>query len=211
MKSSRLTTVVGVAFCLCLFSLPAHASTLFFYTSSPESWVGHGETVSVDPALGFDFLVTRYFGNNLSFVISDFSTNPDFQSRRSWSLDFAAPGNADLLPGIYLGAERFPFQNAGQPGLSFAGNGRGDNTLTGQFTVLDAQYLPTGGLLSFAADFIQYDEGRQEAWNSGGIRYNSEVPTTATPEPAALTLLMTGLIVARARIVRTGRARNIRR
>ena len=91
-----------------------------------------------------------------------------------WYLDFAAQGNDPLTTGTYLGATRFPFQT-GTPGLSFDGDGRGDNTLTGYFNVLDIVYL-SGSVFSFAADFVQFDEGNTSQWTMGSIRYNSIVP-----------------------------------
>jgi hypothetical protein len=39
------------------------------------------------------------------------------------------------------------------------------------------------GTLSFAVDFLQYDEEITNWWIKGAIRYNSEVPINLTPEP----------------------------
>jgi len=48
--------------------------------------------------------------------------------------------NATLVPGTYLNATRYPFQAANVPGLDVSGEGRGSNTLTGQFTIVQALY-----------------------------------------------------------------------
>ena len=168
--------------------------TVFYYTSSPSSWVGQGETVTVTPTDGFAFNVNRNFDNGVSFAINDFLTNPDFQKTRWWYLDFAAPFNALLTVGYYDHATRWPFQDAENPGLSFSGNGRGNNMLTGFFEVLEAVYDVDGTVLKFAADFTQFDEGFADWWNKGAIRFNSDVPLfSSVPEPATGIVLMIAL------------------
>jgi hypothetical protein len=51
-----------------------------------------------------------------------------------WFVEVAAIPGEPLVEGSYTGALRYPF-NDGAPGLSIAGDGRGCNTLTGQFDV----------------------------------------------------------------------------
>jgi len=170
--------------------------TALYYTSSDESYVGGGDTVTITPAEGFEFYVFRNFDNGVGFYINDFATNPDFQQTQFWFVDFAAPFDAELTPGFYAGATRWPFQQPDQPGLSFGGNGRGNNTLTGFFEVFEAVFDQDGTVLKFAADFTQYDEGIEEWWNRGAIRFNSEIPLLASPvpEPASVLVLATGLM-----------------
>jgi len=179
-----IITFVFVAF--------ASADTVFYYTSSPSSWVGNGETVTVTPSDGFDFNVSRNYDQGISFAINDFAHNPDFWSTRWWYLDFAGPMNTPLQVGYYGNATRFPFQNSSDPGLSFIGNGRGNNELTGYFDVLEVGYGGSDNVLSFAADFVQYDEGFQDWWNRGSVRYNSSIPVTVVPEPVSSILFVTG-------------------
>jgi hypothetical protein len=50
-----------------------------------------------------------------------------------WYVDLAAPAGSQLLPGVYEGAVRWPFQGPDQPGLSVSGNGAGCNTVSGRF------------------------------------------------------------------------------
>lgn len=171
----------------------ADAATEFFYTSSPQSWVGYGQTVSVTPAMGFDFTASRNFDNGVSFAINDFATNLNFQATRWWHLDFSAPLDAPLSVGNYARATRWPFQATDAPGLNFDGNGRGNNTLTGSFQILEATYAASGEVLTFAADFRQYDEGVQGWWNMGSIRYNSDIPISPIPEPSTALLLCAGI------------------
>jgi len=196
---SKTLASISLAVSFCVGQ--AEAATEFFYTSSPQSWVGGGETVSVTPLAGFAFTTARNFDNGVSFSINDFSTNPNFQLTRWWYLDFAAPADAPLAVGTYQGATRWPFQAAANPGLSFSGNGRGNNTLTGSFNVLEVTYGAGGSVMSFAADFVQYDEGFQSWWNIGSIRFKSDVPITAVPEPSAMLLFGMGaaLLIANVR------------
>ena len=137
--------------------------------------------------------VTANFDNGVSFDFTN-SAHVSFFDAESWSLDFAAPGDAVLVPGLYAGATRWPFQSVSNPGLSLSGDGRGCNTLTGHFEVLAAAYGLSGEVLSFAADFVQNCEGFMPPL-TGEIRFNSEIPleTTAVPEPASLLLLGSGL------------------
>ncbi len=161
---------------------PSQAATSFSYISSPYSWVGLGEAVTVREEDGFAFTASPS-SIGLSFAINDFDSNPDPWSARWWTLDLYAAADQPLSIGSYTGAVRFPFNEPGTPGLSFTGNGRGNNTLTGSFQVLDATVADDGTLLSFAADFVQYDEGWQNWWNKGSIRFNSDLPILLTPEP----------------------------
>jgi hypothetical protein len=92
-------------------------------------------------------------------------------------------------------------------GLAFEAPGRADNTLTGFFNVLQADY-DSSGVLSFAVDFTQYDEGVTADWVSGSLRYNSTIPIPA-PEPAGLAVIAVGLAILslrrwRVALTRTG-------
>jgi hypothetical protein len=95
-----------------------------------------------------------------------------------WYLDMAAPSGQSLAPGTYTGATRYPFNGAG-PGLSLSGNGRGCNTLTGSFTVLDAVYGINGYVQTFDATFEQHCEG-------GDPAARGEVYIANPPPPPAL-------------------------
>jgi hypothetical protein len=101
-----------------------------------------------------------------------------------------------LSPGEYDNAARWPFEATTQPGLSFInwGEGRGDNTLSGYFDVLNIQYS-SGVVVSAAIDFVQYDETINTWWNFGSLRYNSDLPITPVPEPEATVLAAAGLFL----------------
>jgi hypothetical protein len=89
-----------------------------------------------------------------------------------------------LTVGLYEGATRWPFQNDEDPGLSFSGNHRGNNRNLGFFNILEAVYLPSGGIESLAVDFTQYGEQNPDWWINGKLRYNSDV--SVVPLPASV-------------------------
>ena len=168
--------------------------TGLYYESSPQSWVGGGATVLVTPSDDFDFIASRNFDSGMSFAVNDFSENPHFWSTRWWYLDFSAPFNQLLQVGHYSNATRYPFQDFDDPGLNFSGNGRGNNQLSGYFDVREVSYGPNGQVLSFAADFTQFDENFESGWNKGGLRYNSAIPLFSVPEPHSSALLAIGIV-----------------
>jgi len=172
----KIIVMVGSLF----FSLHSNAqSTLFYFTSSPQSWIGQGQTVLATPTNGFSILPeTGIYSHEVGFVIKP--THPD---DRWWWIEMDCPPT-DLTVGFYPDAERLG-GNTG-PGLDFYTSGRGDNTLTGYFDVLEISYDANHTLLSFAADFVQYDVGVTSLWNQGSIRYNSTIPV---PEPSTFSLL----------------------
>jgi hypothetical protein len=90
-------------------------------------------------------------GSSTQHVSIDFTT-PSFAH-------FAAPSGQSLAPGNYTGATRYPFQASNQPGLSIVGDGRGCNTLTGSFQILQGSFDSVGNVLAFDATFVQYCEG----------------------------------------------------
>jgi subtilisin family serine protease len=145
-------------------------TNVLFFRSTPGDFIGLGQTRFMHSGTNFVLTPGRNFDNGVSFSISG--------SGQFWSLDFAAgdlPSSPALVPGAYEGATRFPFQAPNQPGLSFSGDGRGCNSLTGRFDVLDASYGAGGVVNSFAANFEQHCEGGPAAL-FGRIRYNTSVP-----------------------------------
>jgi len=166
------------------------AGSEFYFTSSPQSWIGHGETVDVTSAQGATFsLASSFDTSGLHLIIGEANVG-------EWGLDFVAPGRVPLSPGEYDNAARWPFEATTQPGLSFInwGEGRGDNTLSGYFDVLNIQYS-SGVVVSAAIDFVQYDETINTWWNFGSLRYNSDLPITPVPEPEATVLAAAGLFL----------------
>ena len=155
--------------------LAAKAQSAFYFTSTPSSWVGHGETELITPANGSISLDPPVYDTGLHLAIT--TTSGEW-----WYLDFGTSTRGNLSDGLYANATRFPFNNGSSPGLSFIGQGRGDNTLTGWFDVLDISY--SGSTVTSAAiDFVQYDEGIQSWENDGSVRYNSAIPIDYSPVP----------------------------
>jgi hypothetical protein len=175
--------------------------TAFSLKSSPTSWVGHGQNQVYTEAAGFTFLGLHDFGSTAEvWVMGDVygSWIMQFSSPGGGAMpgqNFPAPGMPPLTLGDYPNATRYPFHDLlapGSAGLSFYGQGRGPNTLTGSFVILE--FVPGVGrdLVSFAANFIQYDEEARDAWNEGRIRFNSSVPLSV-PESAGVVTALTAL------------------
>src|SRR5262249_34692173 len=90
----------------------------------------------------------------------------------SWRLNFAAPDNALIVPGLYENFQRFPFQDPGRPRLEFSSTGRLDNQAAGFFEVHEATYGPGGEVLTFSADFTHYGETTPANWAIVEVRFN---------------------------------------
>jgi uncharacterized delta-60 repeat protein len=146
-------------------TLPVGGGTSLYLNSQPGDYIGQGQTNTWTTATG-SFGASRNFDNGVSFSYQD--TNPAVW----WYVDFAAPYNATLTPGYYGGATRFPFQLSSQPGMDISGEGRGSNGLTGNFTVVQASYGPSGQVQYFDATFEQHSEGATPAL-FGEIKYTS--------------------------------------
>lgn len=183
---------VFVVLFLGFFSVSAHASYILSFDSSEQSWVGAGQSRYITAEDGYDFTANTNFDNGLSFSIR---RDVPFEDPLYdyWRLELAAPFNALLTEGLYEDATRWPFQDADAPGLTFAGNHRGNNRNLGFFNILEASYDPAGNLDSFAVNFTQYGEQDPDRWIVGQFRFNSDVPVAA-PEPGTALLFLAGLL-----------------
>jgi hypothetical protein len=92
-----------------------------------------------------------------------------------WGLAFSVRNlGIPLMPGLYDGGQRYPFEDPGHPGLSIFGDGRGCNMLTGKFTIIEATFdysFSIPDVVTFAAQFEQHCEGDPPALR-GTIYYN---------------------------------------
>jgi hypothetical protein len=109
--------------------------TFLVFDSQPGDWIGQGQEFTLTPV---DGSITATRSSNVVTVRFDGST--------WWDLRFAAPAGATITPGVYEGATRWPFQSPTGPGLDVSGDGRGCNTLTGRFVVLEAVVDGLGNL-----------------------------------------------------------------
>jgi hypothetical protein len=179
----KITTLLAAA-CLLLSVNLLSAADILSFTSSPGSWIGQGQTLTfTDPA---DFSVSRYYSQGAYTDALQFSVD-------GYYLFLVGPDYTVPSVGFYSNATRWPFMGDGA-GLAFEAPGRADNTLTGFFNVLQADYDSSGDVLSFAVDFTQYDEGVTADWVSGSLRYNSTIPIPA-PEPAGPAVIAVGLAI----------------
>jgi hypothetical protein len=88
-----------------------------------------------------------------------------------WSGDFQAMNVLRRVrPGLYRNLQRYPFHNPTLGGLSWSGDGRGCNTLTGWFAVDEITYVD-GELDTLDMRFEQHCEGGPASLH-GRIRWN---------------------------------------
>ena len=170
-----LLTVLGLS----IFGATAHGQvTSLTLNSDPGDYIGAGQFLFLSPADG-TFSAQQNFDQGVTVDL--------FGPNHFWLVDFAAANNQLLTVGTYTGATRFPFQASTEPGLDVAGDGRGCNTLTGSFTVLEVNYGAGSSINSFDAIFEQHCEGATPALR-GEIRYNAH-PTVNVTAPAQLTVV----------------------
>jgi hypothetical protein len=81
----------------------------------------------------------------------------------SYSMSFAAPDGGGFSPGLYEGAQRTPFRDAGRPGISISGSGRGCNTITGRFDIKDIHFDENGSVDRLWLVYEQHCEGGANA------------------------------------------------
>jgi hypothetical protein len=145
-------------------------------------------------ALAMSSQAGDYIGQGLQYLItlSDGTFTPttsanvvtfSINNGDGWQSDFAGPTTARLGVGNYQNAQRYPFQPAGTPGLSVYGDGRGCNTLTGNFQVLQAGYTASNILRSFSANFEQHCEGAVPAL-FGWLRYQTKLQQFSVTDAA---------------------------
>jgi hypothetical protein len=135
------------------------------FVSEVGDYIGQGRSLRVEPTR-WTFAGEMWSGNgHLQITASSPSDAADW-----WQLMMSAPPGQVLAPGVYSDARRSPPIGSSNPALSFAGEGRGCNTSTGSFEVLEASYGPgfggySGSIERFRATFRQTCDG-----SSGELR-----------------------------------------
>lgn len=84
---------------------------------------------------------------------------------------FAAPPGRIMVEGVYERAMRWPFHEAGRPGIDVSGDGRGCNTISGRFEVKRLATDARGRVDSLWVVYEQHCEGGTAAL-FGEVRYN---------------------------------------
>lgn len=176
------------------------AQTATVYLSSDAgSYVGGGIGA---PTVTWVHGVDGVFYGGPNYSSFDQGVRISYSGDSDWNFSFAAPtydpatntnDGQPLSVGMYTGAQRFPFNSPTKPGISVSGNGRGNNSQTGWFNVLEIAYDDAGNLSKFAVDFKQFDESNKTVGLYGSMRFNSSIAITAVPEPSTCALMLFGL------------------
>jgi hypothetical protein len=90
----------------------------------------------------------------------------------SYMLTFAPPPGQLIHAGLYEGAQRAAFREAGRPGIDVGGDGRGCNEIEGRFDVKDVAFSGDGSVERLWLTFEQHCEGGLPAL-FGEVRYRS--------------------------------------
>lgn len=156
---------------------PASGNYVYLQSDSGD-YIGQGQTHTYTQAIST--ITVDATGGHLSVNISGNERwNGDFQTMSSLS---------QLQPGYFANLERYPFHNPVAGGLSWYGEGRGCNTLTGWF-VVDSVTYTNGVLTAIDLRFEQHCEGNVAALR-GKIHWTSNDPTAPSgpvnPPPANL-------------------------
>jgi hypothetical protein len=140
-------------------------ATSLHFESEPGDSIGQGRTRDFSTANAVFTAGANKSGIHL--------TVQDLSERSWWYLDFEAPVGTPLVPGHYTGAVRSAHASPGHPGLDVSGEGRGSNTVTGEFTVYEFVWNEAAQRVErFAISFEQHSEGRPPALR-GFVRYKS--------------------------------------
>jgi hypothetical protein len=111
------------------------------------------------------------FGNSVSISI---------EGKRRYRIEFGPPKGKALIPGLYTGAERWPFNEGPAPGLDISIASSGCNESEGQFRILEIE-VSDGRVRRFVADF----DGGCRGATSRGHTIGRIAVTDDTPGPSS--------------------------
>ena len=161
--------IIAVLLLLLPVSVWAGVTTITL-VSDPGDYIGQGASYVYTNA---DALITTSNASNYFHISVDGNEN--------WRGDFAIPNTyTELLPGSYANLTRYPFDDPAIGGLSWSGEGRGCNTLTGWIVINSATYV-AGALTELDMQFEQHCEGVVAALH-GDIKWYAD-DTTMPPGP----------------------------
>lgn len=157
------------------FDLPVSSKSdpksFLSFSSEEGDYIAQGRSWYYDDS-DSRFSMSSYNVNQVSVSVDNY----DY-----WSVDFGGPSESKLQAGFYDNATRFPFQDAGVPGVSISGDGRGCNQNFGNFTIKKIVWQgdePT----ELRATFEQRCESRTGSLLTGEVAVNSyheSVPTAS--------------------------------
>jgi hypothetical protein len=156
---------------------PANGNFVYL-ESDPGDYIGVGKTHTYTP------INARLTVSAIADLIS-----VRVQGDQDWTGEFKGMSTIpSIQPGYYPGLTRYPFHNPTKGGLSWSGDGRGCNTLTGWFAI-DRLVYDNGALQSLELRFEQRCEGNVPALR-GKIRWSTEDATEPSgpvnPPPTGL-------------------------
>lgn len=149
-----------------------------YLESDAGDYIGRGRTYLYTPLTA-----------GLNLTLNDGYLRVHVDGDQWWYGDFQAmAGVSPLQAGYYPRLQHYPFHDPARGGLSWEGDGRGCNTLTGWFAV-DNISIGAGVLKAVDIRFEQHCEGWSQALR-GKIHWRSDDPTTPpgpqNPPPADL-------------------------
>jgi len=119
----------------------------------------------------------------MTVTVTDARLTVDIDGDEWWTGEFQLPNTfTELEAGVYESLTRYPFHDDAVGGLSWSGEGRGCNTLTGTI-IIDSVTFDAGALTEINLLFEQHCEGAVEALY-GEIHWDA-ADTTVPPGPAA--------------------------
>lgn len=143
--------------------------THMLFRSESGDYIGGGRTF-------------RYLEHDGDFTLGGNSrggASLSFNGEDYWNARFGPPEGVPFTIGHYDNAQRFPFADADKPGLDVSGAGRGCNTLSGNFDVLQLVSSSNGSFSRLAIDYEQHCEGGAPALY-GEVRVNYLAPNPPT-------------------------------
>lgn len=173
-------TIPLAVFVLCWMAAPGNASAqpqtltgTITMESEEGDWVGAGEEYSfASPGTEITGTAITSSGFDGPHTIAISLTRSETDDH--FSMDFSTRRLGVVMKaGKYTDAQRAAFADEGHPGLSISGNGRGCNTISGEFTVTEFDWVmeeaecsvcnPKIYITSFSATFEQHCEGGEPA------------------------------------------------